>query len=164
MKATSVKSTSRSRCSAKKITSASSPAAFPLELRLRATALEQIHVGGRAIGGVGPHIAGGIVAVQHRAEFGLSPRAREEICFSVAPAGSGIGKSAQRASRYTGSSPTRNREADNYEPDFHSAAQDRSPNTPEVFLDHGVRRMLAVVLAFGSSVRILNTPSAVSIL
>ena len=40
-----------------------------LELRLEAAALEQGQVRRRAIGGIGPHIAGGVVAIEHRAEL-----------------------------------------------------------------------------------------------
>jgi hypothetical protein len=40
----------------------------------------------------------------------------------------------------------------------------RSPNAGRGYLNHCVRCMFAGVLAVGSSVRILNTPSAVSTL
>ena len=40
-----------------------------MELRPQPTALEQCQVGGRAVGGIGPHIAGGVVAIEHRAEL-----------------------------------------------------------------------------------------------
>ena len=42
---------------------------FALELRLQTAALEQGQIGRRTIGGVGPHIAGGVVAIEHRAEL-----------------------------------------------------------------------------------------------
>ena len=42
---------------------------FALELRPQPTALEECQVGGRAVGGIGPHIAGGVVAIEHRAEL-----------------------------------------------------------------------------------------------
>jgi hypothetical protein len=42
---------------------------FALELRLQTMALEQGQVGRRMIGGVGPHLARSVVAVEHRAEL-----------------------------------------------------------------------------------------------
>jgi hypothetical protein len=42
---------------------------FALELRLETAALEQVEVGSRTVGSVGPHIAGGVVAVEHRTEL-----------------------------------------------------------------------------------------------
>ena len=49
---------------------------FPLELRLQPTAVEQRQIGRRAVGGVGPHLAGGIVAVEHGAELAAVIRCR----------------------------------------------------------------------------------------
>jgi hypothetical protein len=42
---------------------------FALELRLQTMALEQGQIGRRTIGGVGPHLARSVVAVEHRAEL-----------------------------------------------------------------------------------------------
>jgi hypothetical protein len=42
---------------------------FALELRFETAALEQHQVGRRAVGDVGPDIADGVVAVEHRAEL-----------------------------------------------------------------------------------------------
>jgi hypothetical protein len=40
-----------------------------LELRLEAAALKQDQIGGRAIGGVGSDIAGGVVTIEHCGEL-----------------------------------------------------------------------------------------------
>ena len=45
------------------------PRLFALELRLQPAAVEQGQVGRRAVGGVGPHLAGGVVAIEHGAEL-----------------------------------------------------------------------------------------------
>ena len=42
---------------------------FALELRPQPTALEECQIGGRAVGGVGPHLARGVVPIKHGAEL-----------------------------------------------------------------------------------------------
>ena len=48
------------------------PGFLALELRPEAAVREQGQVGGRAVGGIGPHIAGGVVAIEHRAKLDLA--------------------------------------------------------------------------------------------
>ena len=49
---------------------------FALELWPQAAALEQGQVGRRAVGGIGPHIAGGVVVIKHRTELAAIMRRR----------------------------------------------------------------------------------------
>jgi hypothetical protein len=48
-----------------------------------AATLEQGEVGGRAVGGIGPHIAGGVIAVEHRAALAAVMRCR--VRHAIAP-------------------------------------------------------------------------------
>ena len=59
------------------------PGLFALELRPETAALEQGQVGRRAVGGVGPHITGGVVTIEHRAELAAVIGGR--IGYRVAP-------------------------------------------------------------------------------
>jgi hypothetical protein len=59
---------------------------FALELRRQPAAVEPGQVGRRAVGGVGPDITGGVVAVEHRAELAavVSRRMRDAVAAQKA--------------------------------------------------------------------------------
>src|SRR5262249_22260569 len=56
---------------------------FPLKLRRQAAALEQGQIGRRTVGGIGPHLTGRVVAIEHRAE--LAALMCRRVGDSVAP-------------------------------------------------------------------------------
>jgi hypothetical protein len=54
-----------------------------LKLCPQTAALEETQIGRRAVGGIGPYIAGGVVAIEHCAE--LAAVMRRRVRYTVAP-------------------------------------------------------------------------------